>query len=415
MNFKSVLFGLLCIAGAVTSARAQTVPSEIKIGKLYASTGPYAAISMPVQNSMKMWVDQVNAEGGVFVKPYNKKIPVKLISYDDQSSTATAATMYNQLITQDKVDLLVTDSGSVMTSVAVPIAKEHKQFLFNVSGTGAAFFTPDNPYIALITSPVSTVYPKIVADFLNTAGVEHGIKSVAILYSTNDFTGTQAKWFKTYIEQAGKIKIVYDQGVPTTTSNYTVLINNIAGAKADAVVHLGYVGNDIAFFRNLQESGEHFKFAFGIYVGMEEEELVQTVGATGLTDVFSYVPPTVANRRPDFGPTLAEYRAMWDKAFPNGSGGAFGANAIYGYLTGQIIEQALARTKSLDQLDIREAVFSMSGKLKTLAGNFELASDGSQTGELMPLGQLQSDGKGGVKLVVLEPPDLATGKPIFAK
>jgi branched-chain amino acid transport system substrate-binding protein len=85
-------------------------PNEIKIGTLYASSGPFAAISMPVNYGLKLWVDQKNAEGGVMVKPYNKKIPIKLIAYDDQSSTATAATLYNQLITRDKVDLLVSDS-----------------------------------------------------------------------------------------------------------------------------------------------------------------------------------------------------------------------------------------------------------------------------------------------------------------
>ena len=59
------------------------------------------------------------------------------------------------------------DSGSVLTSVAVPIAKEHKMFLFDVSGTGGTFFTKDNPYIGLIADPVSTIWPKYIADFLD--------------------------------------------------------------------------------------------------------------------------------------------------------------------------------------------------------------------------------------------------------
>src|ERR1019366_1715525 len=147
MLSRVLLFLLLLPFGFAGGAHAQTVPSEIKIGSLYASSGTFASISMPVYYSLKMWVDRTNTDGGVFVKPYNKKVPIKLISYDDQSSTATAATLYNQLITQDKVDLLVADSGSVLTSVAVPIAKEHKMFLFDVSGTGGTFFTKDNPYI----------------------------------------------------------------------------------------------------------------------------------------------------------------------------------------------------------------------------------------------------------------------------
>ena len=279
-----------------------------------------------------MWVDQTNAAGGVFVKPFNKKIPIKLISYDDQSSTATAATLYNQLITQDKVDLLVADSGSVLTSVAVPIAKEHKMFLFDVSGTGGTFFTEDNPYIALMADPVSTIWPKYIADFLDSTGVAEGIKTVAILYATNDFTTTQANAVRGFIKAAGKLKIVYDQGVPTTTSNYTVLINNIAARNPDAVLHLGYAGNDIAFFRNLQDSGQKFRFVFGIYPGEEQDELTKNVGVAGLTNVFSYVPPSAYNYVPNFGPTLEQFHAMWDKAHLPGV--EFGANAIYGYMTG---------------------------------------------------------------------------------
>ena len=97
-------------------AIAADVPAEIKIGTLYASSGRYASISMPVHDGLKLWVDQKNAEGGVYVKAFDKKIPIKLVAYDDQSNTATASTLYNQLITQDKVDILVADSGSVLTA-----------------------------------------------------------------------------------------------------------------------------------------------------------------------------------------------------------------------------------------------------------------------------------------------------------
>jgi branched-chain amino acid transport system substrate-binding protein len=407
-----LLSSMLAVA---TAAHAQTAPAEIKIGTLYASSGAFASISMPVYDAFKLWINQKNAEGGVFVKPYNKKIPIKLISYDDQSSTATAATLYNQLITQDKVDLLIADSGSVLTSVAVPIAKEHKQFLFNVSGTGSTFFTKDNPYIALMGDPVSTIWPKYIADFLDSTGVAQGIKTVAILYATNDFTTTQANAVRGFIKGAGKLKIVYDQGVPTTTSNYTVLINNIAATNPDAVVHLGYAGNDIAFFRNLQDSGQKFRFVFGIYPGEEQDELTKTVGAAGLTNVYSYVPASAYDYKPNFGPTREQFHVMWEKAYPSGSGVEFGANAIYGMVTGLVIERALATTADLSQLGIHNAVQGLTGNLTTLDGDFKLDDTGAQIGEITPIGQLQADGKGGLNFVVVYPTDMATGKPIFGK
>jgi branched-chain amino acid transport system substrate-binding protein len=416
MKSKALAFGMLC-AAAVGSAHAQpAAPAEIKIGALYASSGPYASISMPVFDAFKLWVDQVNANGGVEMAAFgNKKIPLKLVAYDDQSSTATAATLYNQLITQDHVDLLVADSGSVLTSVGVPIAKEHKQFLFDVSGTGAAFFTDDNPYIALMADPVSTIWPHYISDFLADEGVKAGIKTVAILYSTNDFTGTQAAALKGFFERDGKVKVIYYQGVPTTTSNYTVLINNIAALNPDAVLELGYVGNDIAFLRNLQDSGTQFKFVFSIYAGTEKEEIEKNVGVSALTNIYSYVPASNYEYKPNFGMTLTEFREAWLKKYPAGSNVAFGANAVYGYMAGLVVERTLNTTKSLDQLAIHDAVFALSGQLKTLDSTFELRKDGAQIGEVTPLGQLQAAGKDELNLVAVYPPDLANGKAIIGK
>src|SRR5579871_6698954 len=150
------------LAGLMFAAQAYAadVPSEIKIGTLYASSGRFASISMPVYSSLKLWADLKNADGGVYVKAFDKKLPVKLVAYDDQSNTATASTLYNQLITQDKVDLFVADSGSVLTAPAVTIARDHKMFLFDQTGTGASFFSKDNPYIALMADPVSTIWPR---------------------------------------------------------------------------------------------------------------------------------------------------------------------------------------------------------------------------------------------------------------
>src|ERR1700728_1484097 len=225
--FRVSILAALLAATVSAAAQAADAPAEIKLGTLYASSGRYASISLPVHNGLKLWIDQLNASGGAFVKAFNKKIPIRLIAYDDQSSTATAATLYNQLITQDKVDILIADSGSVLTSVAVPIARDHKMFLFDQTGTGAAFFTPDNPYIALLDDPVSTIWPKPLADFLTHDGPGLGIKRVAILYSTNDFTGTQAGAVRKFIKESNSgVEVVYDQGVPTETSNYTVLLNN---------------------------------------------------------------------------------------------------------------------------------------------------------------------------------------------
>jgi branched-chain amino acid transport system substrate-binding protein len=403
----------LAAAALSTPALAADAPAEIKIGSLYASSGPFASISVPVHDGLKLWVNAKNAEGGVYVKPFDKKIPIKLIEYDDQSSTATAATLYNQLITQDKVDILLADSGSVLTSVAVPIARDHKVLLFDPTGTGANFFTADNPYIVLISDPVSSIWPKYLGQFIATDGAKLGIKKVAVLYCTNDFTGTQANAVKKFIRDGNPgVEFVYDNGIPTNTTNYTVLINNIQATNPDAVLELGYAGNDIAFLHNLQDSGVKFKMLFTLYAGIETELLEKNVGAKGLEHVFSYVPSSMLEYKPEFGMDLKQFRAAWDKAYANAHV-EFGFNSVAGYTTGLVLEKTLAATESMDQLALRKAVFAQSGKLKTLDGTFELDETGAQIGEITPLGQFVPKGDGENELVTVYPPEVATGKPVY--
>ena len=55
-----------------TQALAADAPAEIKIGTLYASSGRFASISMPVHSALKLWIDQKNADGGVYVKAFDK-------------------------------------------------------------------------------------------------------------------------------------------------------------------------------------------------------------------------------------------------------------------------------------------------------------------------------------------------------
>jgi branched-chain amino acid transport system substrate-binding protein len=411
----AALTAMLTTAALTTpAAQAADAPAEIKFGTLYASSGRYASISMPVHYGLKLWIDQKNAEGGVYVKAFDKKIPIKLIAYDDQSNTATAATLYNQLITQDKVDVLIADSGSVLTSVAVPIARDHKMFLVDQTGTGANFFTADNPYIALMADPVSSIWPKPLADFLTHDGPGLGIKRVAMLYATNDFTGTQAATIRKLIKESNSgVELVFDEGVPTETSNYTVLLNNIRASNPDAVLHLGYASNDIAFLRNVQDSGAKFKFLFAIYPGLETELLEKNVGKA-MNYLFTYVTSLDIAYKNNFGMSLQEFSEAWHKKYADAKV-EFGFNSIAGYTTGVVLEKALSVTASLDQLELRKAVFGLSGNLTTLDGPFELDANGAQIGEFTPLGQFVPGDDGHLKLMTVWPHDLANGKPIYPR
>ncbi len=404
------------ISAAVASAQA-AAPKAITIGDLYASSGPagLASVSMALHDGLMLWVNETNAAGGAYIGAYRKRIPLRVVAYDDQGNTATVATLTNQLITQNRVNVLVADFGSVLTSVSVPIAREHKVLLINPSGTGATLFSKDNPYLALVAQPASPVAPRYVSEFLAKEGSAGTIKRVAILYDTNDFASAEAAAFRQMFKSLrAPFKIVYDHGTPTSTSAYTVLINGLRAAHPDFVLELGFPNNDIAFLHGLQDTGVHFRGVFANYPGWEPNLLAKDVGIAGVKGVFTFEPGVFLSYKPTVGMTAAAFHAAWDKAYPGGKV-PYGLNAAVGYVAGLAIDEMLKHAPDLSQLGLRKGLYAVSGKMVTLQGPFRLAEDGEQLGEINALGQVWPNGKGGVKLSAVYPPRVANAKAVLGK
>ena len=74
---------------------------DIVVGTSVALTGKYARTGQEQLQGFQMWVDEVNARGGLLGQK------VSLVHYDDESKPETGAKLYEKLITDDKVDLLI--------------------------------------------------------------------------------------------------------------------------------------------------------------------------------------------------------------------------------------------------------------------------------------------------------------------
>jgi len=399
-----VIMGLATAGLVHSNARAATAPAQIKIGTLYATSGTFAVASQGQYNGLKYWAAKVNKTGGIFVKAFGKKIPVKIIAYDDQSNTSTATTLYNQLITQDKVDVLIADFGSVLTSVAIPLAEEHHMLLVDPTGSGANFFTKKTDYLADVSIPASTVWPVPLGEFI----LHQKIKRVAVLYDSNDFDASQAETLKSVLAKGG-VTPVYYNGVPTTESNYAVLLHTIAAQRPDAVLEFGYAPNDIAFLRDLASSGLHFNMTFTIFPGQLLALITKNVGAKALA--YSYTYPTPPLVRHDVV-NLGDNTDAFVKNFTAATHQAPNFLDAAGYNTGLIVQDMIARAPQFTQLDFHQALMDMSGKTTTVLGDFKINENGAQLGELLPVAQLVPQGAG-VKIVVVYPPGKGTGKPVY--
>ncbi|MHB8189706.1 MAG: ABC transporter substrate-binding protein [Ferrimicrobium sp.] len=398
---------VLAACGSSSSSPAAPTtkaPAQITIGTTYASSGSFAAASMPEFDGLKFWVNYENKKGGAYIAAYHKRIPLKLIAYNDQSNPSTAAVLYNQLLTQNKVNIFVADFGSVLTAPAVSLAQAHHQVLFDQSGTGIPFFTPANKDIVLCDLPVSSIWPSPLAQFMITKK----INKVAIVYATNDFDVSQAATLKAKLAAAG-INVVYYQGVPTSTTSYTTVLQSMAATHPDAVLEFGFQPNDAAFLQNLQSSGLNFKMVFTVFPGQLLSLFQSTVGTKGLSYTYTYATNFFQNyTNVTEGLTSSTFLSSFASQFP----GQSNTLSLLGYNTGLVVQAALNHAKSLSQPALRAAVAGVSGSLKTVDGTFAINSEGAQTGELLPVAQLFPSSSG-VQLKAVYPPKSATTAAVY--
>ncbi|MFC1868526.1 ABC transporter substrate-binding protein [Thermodesulfobacteriota bacterium] len=116
-------------------------PKEIILGTVTTMTGPAAGFGSGGSFGVKAAVEDINKLGGIFVKEYNKKLPVKLVMFDCESDPIKAGTLAQNLIVSEKVNFL---AGAplwphLIASIATVAERQKTPFV-----TYAGPFEPNN-------------------------------------------------------------------------------------------------------------------------------------------------------------------------------------------------------------------------------------------------------------------------------
>src|SRR5215510_7328443 len=111
MAFRS----LWAIAALTLAFTAAAQPEPIRIGAFLSVTGPAAFLGDPEQKTLELYVEKVNAAGGVLGRK------LQLYAYDSAGDAEKARAYVKRLIEQDKVDAVVGGSTTGETMAAVPL------------------------------------------------------------------------------------------------------------------------------------------------------------------------------------------------------------------------------------------------------------------------------------------------------
>ena len=395
-------------AGVVTSGVQAQQP--IKIGHSMALTGTLGGGGKGALIGLQLWVEDVNAKGGLLGRK------VELITYDDQSNPATTPGIYTKLLDVDKVDLLIAPYATVPTAPLMPMVKQrclvvmvNYWFQVNAKVQHDMWFNNAPWNVAASWS-----------DNFFVVGKKFDAKTVAFLVADQEFAQNLARGAKEIAAKLG-LKTVYEQNYPPTTVDFSSMIRAIRSAQPDIVYVMSYPNDSVAIVRAVNEIGvgSSVKLIGGGMVGLQFAPVMESLGSllNGWVNYATYVP----EKSMDF-PGMKNFLERYSKKAIEAKVDPLGYYLPpFNYAIGQMIEQAVTATKSLDHKVL--AKYIRDNELKTIVGGIRYGQDGEWAKARMVMVQFRGVADKNVeqfrqsgKQVIVEPADYRTGDVIeFSK
>lgn len=374
------------VASALVPGVAWAEDTPLRLGFSIARTGPLAPATVSQSNTYQLWLEQINARGGMDVA--GKKRKVEFVVYDDQSKPDQAVRVYEKLITDDKVDLLLAPWGTPFQIAIAPVVERYR---FPVIGNTAASVNLRKVKPGYIWFPTSAIPDQMGAE-LTALLIENKVKTVAVIANILPFTKEIKNFLEPELAKAG-IEVRFTSEYPPTIKDMTSMLTQIKQANVDGVLALSYPGDSILYARQAKEMGLTSPFQF-IAVGPADASFTKAVGKTaadGVVTIAHWAP------RPDWKGSQ-ELHDDYVKRF--GEEPDY-LNTPLAWMSLQILEAAVARN-GLDKEKIRE--FVSSETFDTVNGKVKF--DGVQNA-ITPTAFVQIQ-HSGVKLVW--PKSIATGR-----
>ena len=354
------VLGVLLLAGAGPAWASHRPNNEVLIGGAISQTGRYAEPAGRQVNSIKLWVDEVNARGGLLGHK------IRLILLDDKSDTQSAIKLYEKLITEDKVDLVLGPYSSGITEAVANVTERYKMPFVAYGAASSPIWEKGRRYIFNIVA-VAEDYQKGAVHLAKQIGV----KKAAVIGEDSLFPRQSGKGAKDWAKQLG-IEIVLEENYPLKQSDFTALLQKIKAAGAEAVFSNSYFADAAAQLRQMREQNMNFKL-YSSTVGPGLPNFPEQLGNTAeyVLGFSQWEPlPKILKH-----PGMDEYIAAYEKRFnekPN-----YHAGGTYGAL--QVTEAAVKKAGAFDNEKLREAMATID--VQTVFGRYKVNAKGMNAAE----------------------------------
>ncbi len=376
------------VVGVASHSYGET-PKEILVGGTISVTGPLSKIVGPFKKLANSWQELINEQGGIWVRDYKKRLPIRLITYDDKSDQATSLKYYERLVTVDKVNFLIGPFGSHNSFPAATVAENHKIPMVMVCASDRKLFERDYKWSVSQLDEADLEH----VGFIEMAAKSGKVKTIAMicedkLHCTGSMNGAANK-----AKEVG-LNIVMKEVIPGGTKDFTSVIIKIKGFNPDVVFVEAFPGFEIPFMKQAIEMGLRPKQFFNGHI---VKPLVKVLGkyAENLCGSVYWAPGFRFSGQQDYKEILKRTGITWEAYMES-------SIRMQAY---QTIKEMIEVAGSLDRARLNKAMHEM--RYMTVSGPVEHRKGGIGSTVAFPI-QIQ---KG--RFVPIWPKDIATGKWIY--
>lgn len=226
-----VLLVSIALSGCATSNSKESstntnenakVAETIKIGMIYDVTGGGSVLGVPQRNTIKLLVDETNANGGI----NGKKI--ELIEADNQSNETKALTEAKRMINQENVIAIIGGAQST-TSLSMIPAIEEAGVPYISQGSVQAII--EGKQWTFRTPPADKLLTKVLLEDAK----KRGIKTIAVLRVNNDYGKSGETALKEHAAEMG-MEVVGAEQFNADAKDVKVQLTNLMKNNPDAIV-----------------------------------------------------------------------------------------------------------------------------------------------------------------------------------
>src|SRR5688572_8972411 len=336
-------------AGALVFAHEASAQKPIRIGYPVILSGPGALIGEPSLKGAQMFVEEINAKGGVLGRK------IELVIRDTKGNADEAVRVARDLILRENVDFLFGTLTSAEGPAVSPIAKEHKiVFVVPVVKTDQ-LTAPEHlhPYVFRTTTN-TTIEGRTAAEIM----AEWNVKRVGTMSPDYAFGQDVTRAFVAHLKELRPdIEIVDQQWPKLGEGDYTPFINAQMARRPDAVFSSLWGGHFLTFAKQAKPLGYFDAVKYNVMAVGEagSPESTKTMGAdypVGIWgnsyDAFYWDDAPAAHK--DFVARLRKYtKDDHPSSWP-----------IQGYLGMQFLAEGIKKAGSTDSDKVAKALLGLT-------------------------------------------------------